>query len=427
MEDEARVDIPGGESSGGGPGAAPARAEGAEGIDWEQYRLLRACSGVGDMAGWNRMRRLDSDAPVRLSGADLAECGLDGADLSGALLAGADLAGATLRGADLSAARLTGADLAEACLDGANLSDAHLGGAALWRARLAGARLARACLDDALLRGAHLVEADLAGTDARRCDLSGADLSGADLRGADLSFAVVDGATVITGCTVDRRTDLTGVALGAARIGPVLRPLLDYVVRRRGWARRCRRGPWPLRVCRSLLFRPFWWLSDYGFSTRRIVASFCMLAVIFAGVHCVWPEWVTVEGGGVSFLHALYLSVVTMTMFGFGQVHAVPTGTPGLVLLTAQVVVGYVLLAALVARLVIVFTAAGPAGTFAPDADPLARRMFRRLARDPRRSRLGLVRKLARRFCEPHRIGRSAMACLLRLRRLAATRSIRDS
>jgi len=390
-------------------------------VDPKQYRLIRACSDAGDPGQWNRMRRRDPDVPVRLAGADLAECGLDGANLSAASLNGADLAGATLRGANLSSARLARADLAEARLDGADLSGAELDSAALWRAGLGGARLAGACVDGANLRGACLTDADLSGASGRRCDLSGADLVGADLRAADLSFAVVDGATMLVGCRVDRRTDLTGVALGAARIAPELKQLLDYVVRRRSWQRLCGRGPWPLRVVKSLLILPFWWLSDYGFSTRRIAATFCALAVIFAGVYCIWPEWVMSDGAApssVNFLYALYLSALTMTTFGFGQVHADPTCTEGQVLLVAQVAVGYVLLAALVARLVIVFTAAGPAGTFAPDADPPVRRLLRWLAPDPRRSRLGLVRKLAGRFCEPNRLGRSAMACLLRLRRL---------
>lgn len=441
MEEEAKADIAGREYSGGGPGRALARGAC---IDDELYRLLRRCAQAGDMGPWTRLRQAQPQRLVLLEGADLAACRLGGADLYGARLAGADLSEAHLDGADLSNtrlggavlwhARLPGARLVGARLDGANLrganladadlSQARLDGADLSRARLSRARLSGATLDgaqlaDARLDGAALTSVRLVGAEARRCDLSGADLSGADLRGADLSFAVVNGATLLADCAVDRRTDFSGVGLGAARVSPGLRQLLDCAVRRKRWIAYCRRGPLPARIVKPIACRTFWWLSDYGLSTWRIVASFFALAVAFATVYWAYPQCVRVEAGGdqMGFLYAVYLSVVTMTTLGFGEVHADPVCVAGQVLLAAQVVMGYVLLAAAAARLVIMFTAGGPAEAFAPNDEALWHRVARGLACDPRRSGIAPLRKLAGRFCERNRIGRPAMACLLRLRR----------
>ena len=60
-----------------------------------------------------------------------------------------------------------------------------------------------------------------------------------------------------------------------------------------------------------------------------------------------------------------------MTTLGFGDMyanaHSFVRGLFGHVLLALQVLLGYVLLAALVTRFAVLFTAGGPAGTFADD------------------------------------------------------------
>jgi len=71
-------------------------------------------------------------------------------------------------------------------------------------------------------------------------------------------------------------------------------------------------------------------------------------------------------------IRPVYFSVVTMTTLGFGDMYANALSVPGHILLTMQVLLGYVLLGALVTRFAVLFTAGGPAGTFAksrPSAD----------------------------------------------------------
>jgi hypothetical protein len=68
-------------------------------------------------------------------------------------------------------------------------------------------------------------------------------------------------------------------------------------------------------------------------------------------------------------LRPIYFSVVTMTTLGFGDMHANPVSVWGHVLLTFQVILGYVLLGALVTRFAVLFTAGGPAGKFAEETE----------------------------------------------------------
>ena len=64
-------------------------------------------------------------------------------------------------------------------------------------------------------------------------------------------------------------------------------------------------------------------------------------------------------------LRTLYFSIVTMTTLGFGDMYANAQSIWGHILLSVQVILGYVLLGALVTRFAVLFTAGGPAGKFA--------------------------------------------------------------
>ncbi len=176
-------------------------------------------------------------------------------------------------------------------------------------------------------------------------------------------------------------TDLTGVALDVARIDPGTKQLLEYNIRRKSWTDWYRSH----RV-RKWLVKPFWWISDYGLSTGRIVATFFILAVLFAAIYANFECWAS--PGVVSnlsveahlplwhyclllIIRPVYFSVVTMTTLGFGDMYANSQSFWGHILLTLQVLLGYVLLGALVTRFAVLFTAGGPAGKFA-EAEPKA-------------------------------------------------------
>jgi hypothetical protein len=89
---------------------------------------------------------------------------------------------------------------------------------------------------------------------------------------------------------------------------------------------------------------------------------------LFLGKEGPVPAWLAP-------FRAVYFSVVTMTTLGFGDMHANCQSFWGHLLLTAQVILGYVLLGALVTRFAVLFTAGGPAGRFADDERAERRRI----------------------------------------------------
>jgi len=371
--------------------------------DPEQYAMLKRCSDKRDMTEWNQWRKANPTVGVWLQGADLRDTFLEGVNLTSTHLEGADLADARLEEANLSAshldrcclgfARLQGAKLISATLQRALLQNAHVERAELWGSHLEGAHLYATHLEGADLRGsclrrccfqfAHLRGANLGWADLGSADLHGADLAKANLECAWLENAIVldanlrsacfegarvDGNTLIWDCQFDRGCDFRGVALDGARIEPGMKESLKYNVRRLRWVEWFKTGGLICRLCKKVFLQPFWWISDYGRSTGRIILVFFALAALFALTYWHFPETVMVRGevGAIRGpLHALYFSVVTMTTLGFGDIHANPDWWVGQVLLMVQVVLGYVLLGALVTRFAVLFSGEGPAREFA--------------------------------------------------------------
>jgi len=349
----------------------------------EQYDMLMRCSKNKDTAEWNEWRKENPKEKVLLWGANLAGADLLGANLQGARLTesnleGADLVRANLEGSYLSRANLQGTRLFGANLEGTYLLGANLEGTYLTGANLAGADLVRANLEgahlsEANLEGARLFGANLEGSYLSRANLEGADFSRANLQGADLSVAIVGGGTLFWECTVDRQTKFEGVGLENTRICPRLKQLLECNIRRMNWEEWYKKHPkleW--------LVKPFWLISDYGLSAGRIVTTFFTAAFLFASIYYIWGllsppgivENLFIDCNQLKVqrwlvpLRTLYFSIVTQTTLGFGDMYARAQSIWGHILLSLQVLLGYVLLGALVTRFAVLFTAGGPAGEF---------------------------------------------------------------
>ena len=371
----------------------------------EQYQMLLRCSEKKDMTEWNTWLE-EHGVQILLENADLREAHLNGAQLPGAHLMGADLSSANLEHAYLRRAHLQRTKLVGGHLERVNLYEANLTGAILKRvnfsrAILKGANVRNADLENADLRGANLQDADLRGCNLKnavlweaklqranlresdlqgaklmRAYLQGAEFGGAKLQGADFSRAIVDGETLIWRCEVDRKTKFESVGLDAARIYPELKQLLKYNIRRMNWEKWYKEHwllRWPVRW--------FWHLSNYGLSTWRVIIWFFVLAFLFAAVYMNWAYWrppgiisnLEVQPAiGEAVWHyclrapvrAVYFSIVTMTTLGFGDMYANKGSIAGHVILSVQVILGYVLLGALITRFAVLFTAGGPAGKF---------------------------------------------------------------
>jgi hypothetical protein len=382
-------------------------------LDEKQYGLLKQCSEEKDIAKWNEYRETHTDEEIWLQGAKLQLANLQGANLGRANLQGGKLWEAHLEGADLGEARLEGAELMLAHLEDANLRGANLQGAQLWEANMQGALLWEAHLEGAKLQlanleganlrraslqGALLWEANLKGASLWEANLEGANLWEANVQGADLSRTIVNGETLIDErCKVDRNTKFEGLALGDMRTCPGTRQPLEHNVRRMQWELWYEEGWLLTRITKRLFVHPFWWISNYGLSTWRVILTFLALAIVFATVYFVCGAvdyyhlgikdkpgivrdlFVTiptdhpvseVHYGVMTYCRSIYFSVVRMATLGFGDMYAYPARPGwrwfiGYFLLILQVVLGYVLFGALVTRFAVLFTAGGPAGEFA--------------------------------------------------------------
>lgn len=359
---------------------------------------------------WNQWRKENANEKpdlgnTNLTGFDFTGYDLSMADLGGTQLIGANLNGVNLRNGDLKMAtlfkaNLSGADLIGVALDMADLSMADLSGTQLIGVDLRKTQLVGATLNGANLLGAILSEVDLRetkmyGTNLRAVDLQMANLNGANLSGANLSeanikglrarFSIVDGSTLLNECQTDRDTDFSGVGLDSARIEGSLKSELKRNVRQKYWERRYKEN-------RFLnILRLFWWASDYGSSTTRIIWTFLGLSLLFSLLYLIptpapdlnyWLKYdfhypfvrglgsystMTSNGAeliiplnfGQRFLRAVYFSVVTMTTLGFGDITPHPASWLGNILVILQVLSGYVLLGALITRLSILFQDVG--------------------------------------------------------------------
>ncbi len=195
-----------------------------------------------------------------------------------------------------------------------------------------------------------------------------------NLHSANFQTALVNGATSFWGSKVNQKTNFLGVGLDITRIEPATKQLLEYNIRRMNWEEWYKKHP-----KMKWLVRPFWFMSDYGLSTGRIIITFFVLSLVFAAIYYICgmlnppgivssvfegkeglvPVWLVP-------LRTIYFSIVTMTTLGFGDMHANCQSFLGHLLLTVQVILGYVLLGAMVTRFAVLFTAGGPAGKFSP-------------------------------------------------------------
>jgi uncharacterized protein YjbI with pentapeptide repeats len=369
----------------------------------EQYGMILRCSDKKDITEWNEWRMKNGDEEVLLEGADLIDAHLEGANLTAAHFERAELGSAhlerarlseaNLNGARLRFAHLEGADLQTTHLKGANLWDAHLEGANLWDAHLEGANLQKSHLEganfwqaqleganlgSAHLEGANFMGANLNGAKLRYTHLEGANLGSTSLLDTDFLFATIDGQTLIARCDINKDTDFTGVGLAQARVAPELMPLLDYNIRRKQWEAWYKEHSWS-----KFFIKLFWLMSDYGRSIKRIGITFLVMALIFSSIYWLWgllcPPGIvdnlfkvydhsTEEVEKIEPLmvpvRAVYFSIVTMTTLGFGDMYTRVNSLAGHLLLTIQVLMGYVMLGAIITRFAIMFTAVGPAGKF---------------------------------------------------------------
>jgi hypothetical protein len=332
----------------------------------EQYDILKRCSDKKDMTEWNQWRKNNPEKDIELEGADFSRWYLKEVHLNGGRTSTPLWNAGTI------------------IPDNSKELPYELSGNVF----LNGAKFFESHLEWADLRGAHLNLADFCGTHLyharfQKAYLQGSEFFQAEIEKASFALSEVDGSTVFWSCKTNCDTDFRGVALGSCRVEQGIRQLLEYNIRRINWEQWYEKGSWLKRFLKKLFIKRFFWaLSDYGRSTWRIIIWFFGLAFAFAGIYYLCalmnPPGIVnslIEGkeglvpARLLPFRSIYFSIVTMTTLGFGDMHANCQSFWGHLLLTFQVILGYVLLGALVTRFAVLFTAGGPAGEFADEKE----------------------------------------------------------
>jgi len=283
-----------------------------------------------------------------------------------------DIAGSNLEGINLEGAMLNGANLQGAFLDRANFQGAKLCMTKLQGAHLVGSNFQKAEVYWSFIQAADLRLSNLRKANFSFSNLQAANFTGTLLQGANFSYVIVDGETAIVRAQVDRNTNFEGVGLDSMRIDPGIKQLLEYNIRRKNWKQWYKEHKFL-----KCIVKEFWRISDYGLSTKTIIVKFFKWATIFALVYLFFDystqdgivnNLSQVNGQQVPWwlvpIRAFYFSVVTMTTLGFGDMYAKFNSLLGHLLLTIQVLLGYVFLGALVTRFAVLFTVGGPAARF---------------------------------------------------------------
>lgn len=313
---------------------------------------------------WNAWRTANPGVEPDLSHLDLTSATVAGAawdadygraklsefNLSNVTLDHSNLSGAKLWMCDLRDVRARSTDFTKADLYGAKLVKGDCNGATFDAAILSKVDMSEAKLGYASLKGSVCIETVVAG-----CDVTGADFTGADLRGVKFApwrVTLLGAPLVPPSYPETSLDDIRGLAQATRRmIGAA-----QYL-----------RARWQRDDGSRLLLR-LWGIScGYGQSLLRWALLSSLLIMLFAfalmrtellfAVHEVKS---TVEKGVVTrnavsgiarpgFGDALYISVVTFTTLGFGDI--APVSPSGKLLIVLEVIIGYSMLGALVSIL----------------------------------------------------------------------------
>src|SRR6266851_7122825 len=304
------------------------------------------------VAAWNDWRKENRQIRPDLSGADLHGFDLRRFDLREANLSVANFFEAVLSGANPIRANLSGADLSEACLVGADLFSADVSRANLFEANLSRASLIRADLTRANLAGADLFSADLHGanlTDANVTDLSYLE-SGPGQR-SRIQFRLPAGASFLQHLRTNpipyRKRVMRGRYKGIRGLSSCYGNRLfardasdqDYLD--------TLEDQWLTLRGRFLFW--LWGLIDYVRNLLSVFVSASILICIFGAVYSHWPGMLSYGDRCPTGFTPFYFSIVTYTTLGFGDVK--PNNLPGEILVSAEVIMGYVTLGLLLAVL----------------------------------------------------------------------------
>ena len=377
--------------------------------DPDQLAMLRRCSEKKDMTEWNEWRKNNPKTEIWLQKAPLREFFLEKANFNDANCEGAIFISAHCEGAQFFFAHCEEAKFTEAHCEGAHFLSAHCEGAIFYKAHCEGAYFLSAHCEgadfirahcegadfiEAHCEGAYFSEAHCEGAHFQSAHCEGACFYMALCKGADFNGAFFNGGSVFLNCMVDDKTDFSNTGLSTLMMEPGKKAKLEQNIRRMRWeewyeekkqtTRLRKTSKFIARLCLSPvhLVRFFWYISDYGYSTTRIIRWFFYSILFFTILYTLFPSMLAIANGNpmnpqglsgyaVHFFQMGAFATSTMVTLGFSNINvAITGGQPnfyGMMAVTANLMFGYFMLAVLVTRMTILFQTLGP-GYVVPSA-----------------------------------------------------------
>jgi uncharacterized protein YjbI with pentapeptide repeats len=238
-------------------------------------------------------------------------------------------------------------------------------------------------------RKAHCENANFSKSCCEKSNFSYANCEGtifneSKCEGARFTQSWFDEKTQFISISIDDSTNFRLSSLEIVKIEPGKRAKLEQNIRRFEWHDWYINGitkdtPKWLVYLKAVNVSPvrfFWWLSDYGYSTKKVLLVFLLSILFFAGIYTYCPQILEIENrpfppvcglGYVDrYLQMVSFAASTMVTLGFSNINVavdnatkIPNGW-GLAIVSLNLVWGYFLLAVLVTRLGIMFQTLGP-------------------------------------------------------------------
>lgn len=365
----------------------------------EIYEFFKKCVMEENSKEWNLFRRKNRKIKIDFTEGDFSNIKIHGFNMKGIVFNGADFSQIECENCIFDQCQMEeiqafGAvfldcSFVSASMKHGNYVTCKFGGSDLRYADFENSRIhqsyMKGCIaDDIIMRHVSFYETCLTGSTFTFSDFSGSDIKNVGMYSADFTGITVDGDTIFWDCYYDKKTNFTGVGLSGCRVEPVLLSSFQCNIRRIWWENWYRdkrhesenkykniSGNPVLRFFKSiktisafimtLIVKSFWWITDYGTSTVRLIMVFLMTTFFYATLYTVFPEITNdyilqfSKNIGLVFSRSLYFSVIVMTGLGFGEIHAQPEFLAGHIIIMFQSLMGYILLGAFLVRIGILF------------------------------------------------------------------------
>jgi len=373
----------------------------------ELYNMLIKCADEKDMRTWNVFKKKNRKMPMDLSDCDFSNRIFEKFDLSNLNFSGSNLSETQFNNCKLNKINLEHAQCFNVIFDkcilvSSDFKDANLAKARFYdcdlrfsnftNCKIHQVEMHNSNVDNANLFNASLNDSDFKGSTFQFSDLRECEMLNSELEDCRFEASFVDGKTIIWNCYYNKNTNFTGVGLAACRIEPILLSSFQCNIRRIWWQNwydgkssenkllweAFKKSPikkiiyvfkYLLNEITTRVVKGFWWITDYGSSTVRLLTVFLMVMLFFAVVYGAFPQLTNDNmlnnpvNIGVLITRAIYFSVVVMTGLGFGEISASESIIWGHLIISLQSLIGYTLLGAFLVRIGILFQGEFPVET----------------------------------------------------------------